>query len=157
MAINSLPFLALIVAVFALYYIVPSLFGRSQSKRWGTYQNVVLLLASYFFYAYADLRMLPLLLVVTVAFYFIGIGIEKHEDHPLADRLLLLGVVLGVGMLVYFKYTNFFIQSFVDAFRLFGKELSVSTLSIILPVGISFYTFTALSYSIDVYQKKVDA
>jgi len=68
-----------------------------------------------------------------------------------------LGVILlNVGILVYYKYTNFFIQTFVDAFMLFGKELSVSTLSIILPVGISFYTFTALSYSIDVYQRRVE-
>ena len=157
MAINSLPFLALIVAVFALYYIVPSLLGRSQSKWWGTYQNVVLLLTSYFFYAYADLRMLPLLLVVTVAFYFIGIGIEKHEDHPLADRLLLLGVVLGVGMLVYFKYTNFFIQSFASLLGCFGLHTSWHSLRIIVPLGISFFTFRLVSYVIEVHRGMMSA
>ena len=66
-------------------------------------------------------------------------------------------IVLNLGILFGFKYYNFFVQAFVDSFSLFGKELSVSTLKIILPVGISFYTFTALSYSIDVYQRKVEA
>ena len=66
-------------------------------------------------------------------------------------------VLLNVGILVYYKYSNFFIQSFADMFHLLGQEVPVSTLKIILPVGISFYTFSALSYSIDVYQKKVEA
>ena len=157
MAINSLPFLALAVVVFALYYIVPSLFGRPQSKQWGIYQNVVLLLASYFFYGYADLRMLPLLLIVTVAFYFIGIGIEKPEDYPLADRLLLLGVVLGVGMLVYFKYTNFFIQSFANLLGCFGLHTNWHSLRIIVPLGISFFTFRLVSYVIEVHRGMMSA
>lgn len=66
-------------------------------------------------------------------------------------------ILLNLGILFGFKYYNFFVQAFVDSYSLFGKELSVSTLKIILPVGISFYTFTALSYSIDVYQRKIEA
>ena len=66
-------------------------------------------------------------------------------------------ILLNLGILFGFKYYNFFVQAFVDSFSPLGKELSVSTLKIILPVGISFYTFTALSYSIDVYQRKVEA
>ena len=157
MAINSLPFLALLAVVFLLYYVVPSVLGRSQSKHWSTYQNVVLLLASYFFYAYTDLLMLPLLLVVTGAFYFIGIGIERHEDQPLADRLLLLGIVLGVGMLVYFKYTNFFIQSFANLLNCIGLHTNWHSLRIIVPLGISFFTFRLVSYVIDVHRGMMSA
>lgn len=80
----------------------------------------------------------------------------RSEEKRMRLSISLSVILLNIGILVYYKYTNFFIQSFVDAFHLFGRELSVSTLSIILPVGISFYTFTALSYSIDVYQKKVE-
>lgn len=157
MAINSLPFLALLAVVFLLYYVVPSVLGRSQSKHWSTYQNVVLLLASYFFYAYTDLLMLPLLLVVTVALYFIGIGIERHEDQPLADRLLLLGIVLGVGMLVYFKYTNFFIQSFANLLNCIGLHTNWHSLRIIVPLGISFFTFRLVSYVIEVHRGMMSA
>ena len=134
MAINSLVFFVFFSVVFVLYY-MPFL-----KKGYGTYQNVILLLSSYFFYSYADLRMLPLLLVVTAVFYLIGIGIEKNEDKPLADRLLLLGIVLGVGMLVYFKYTNFFIQSFSNLLNSIGLHTSWPSLKIIVPLGISFFT-----------------
>ena len=69
---------------------------------------------------------------------------------------LIISLIINLGVLFFFKYYNFFIESFVDAFSLFGKHLNINTLKIILPVGISFYTFTALSYTIDVYKKKVD-
>ncbi|MBQ6068566.1 MAG: MBOAT family protein [Bacteroidales bacterium] len=150
MAINSLPFLAFFVVVFALYYLPI----RRQS---GLYQNVVLLLASYFFYGYADLRMLPLLLAATVVFYFIGIGIERNEDKPWADRLLLLGIVAGVGMLVYFKYTNFFIQSFGNLLGCFGLPTNWHSLKIIVPLGISFFTFRLVSYVIEVHRGMMSA
>ncbi|MBO4600502.1 MAG: MBOAT family protein [Bacteroidales bacterium] len=150
MAINSLPFLALLAIVFALYFLP---FRQHRAA----YQNWVLLLASYFFYGYADLRMLPLLLVVTIVFYFIGIGIEKHEDTKLADRLLLLGVVAGVGMLVYFKYTNFFIQSFSDLLNWMGLHTNWHSLKIIVPIGISFFTFRLVSYVIEVHRGMMSA
>lgn len=150
MVINSLSFVVFFVVVFFLYYL-PS------QRRGALWQNVVLLLASYFFYGYADSRMLPLLLVVTILFYFIGIGIEKNEDKPLADRLLLLGVVLGVGMLVYFKYTNFFIQSFSNLLNLIGLETSWSSLRIIVPLGISFFTFRLVSYVIEIHRGAMSA
>ena len=145
MAINSLPFLVFFAVVFALYFLP---FKQHRA----TYQNVVLLVASYFFYGYADLRMLPLLLMVSVAFYFIGIGIEKYEDTKAADRLLLLGIVLGVDMLVYFKYTNFFIQSFGNLLSCLGLNTSWHTLKIIVPLGISFFTFRIVSYVIEVHR-----
>ena len=151
MAINSFVFLAFFAVVFALYYLPFLKKGQS------TYQNVILLLSSYFFYGYADLRMLPLLLVVTAAFYLIGIGIEKNEDKPLADRLLLLGILLGVGMLVYFKYTNFFIQSFSNLLNSIGLHTSWPSLKIIVPLGISFFTFRLVSYVIEVHRGMMSA
>ena len=122
-----------------------------------TYQNIVLLLASYFFYGFADMRMLPLLVGVTLIFYYIGIGIDKYEDTKSADRLLLLGVVLGIGMLVYFKYTNFFIHSFSDLFACFGLQTNWHSLKIIVPLGISFFVFRLVSYVIEVHRGMMPA
>ena len=150
MVINSLSFVVLFVVVFLLYYL-------PLRQRGSVWQNVVLLLASYFFYGYADLRMLPLLFAITVVLYLIGIGIEKNEDKPLADRLLLLGVVLGVGMLVYFKYTNFFIQSFGNLLNSIGLATSWSSLRIIVPLGISFFTFRLVSYVIEIHRGAMSA
>ena len=150
MAINSFPFFALFAVVFVLYFLP---FRRHKV----TYQNSVLLLASYFFYGFADLRMLPLLIGVTIVFYFIGIGIEKFEDTKRADHLLLLGVVLGVGMLVYFKYTNFFIQSFSDLLACFGLQTNWHSLKIIVPLGISFFVFRLVSYVIEVHRGMMTA
>ena len=150
MVINSLSFVVFFVVVFFLYYLPL----RQRGAMW---QNVVLLLASYFFYGYADLCMLPLLLVVTAVFYLIGIGIEKNEDKPLADCLLLLGVVSGVGMLVYFKYTNFFIQSFGNLLNSIGFKTSWSSVRIIVPLGISFFTFRLVSYVIEIHRGLMSA
>ena len=150
MAINSLPFVLFFVTVFALYYLP---FGQ----RTTVWQNIVLLLASYFFYGYADLKMLPLLIGVTTLFYFIGIGIEKYEDTKRADRRMLLGIFLGVGMLVYFKYTNFFIQSFGNLLNSIGLHTSLPSLKIIVPLGISFFTFRLVSYVIEVHRGTMPA
>lgn len=120
-------------------------------------QNAFLTAASLFFYGFLDYRFLGLLLLTALSTFYGGLWISKTENDKRRWWISLGVIVLNLGILVYYKYTNFFIQSFVDVFRLFGQELSMSTLKIILPVGISFYTFTALSYSIDVYQKKVEA
>lgn len=77
------------------------------------------------------------------------------EERKQSKWILIGTVVLNIGILFFFKYYNFFVQAFVDAFSLMGMNISVHTLKILLPVGISFYTFTALSYSIDVYMRKV--
>ena len=69
---------------------------------------------------------------------------------------MFLSLLVNLGFLVYFKYTNFFIDTFIDSFKLFGKDIEISTLSIILPVGISFYTFQTLSYTIDIYRKQLE-
>lgn len=80
----------------------------------------------------------------------------QTEERNRRKWFLTGAIVLNIGILFFFKYYNFFVQAFVDAFSLMGKEVSGSTLKILLPVGISFYTFTALSYTIDVYQRKVE-
>lgn len=150
MAINSVAFFVFFVIVFGLYYL-------PIKKRKKEYQNVLLLLASYFFYGYADFRMLPLVILVTGVFYLLGRGIEKYEDTKNSDRLLVLGVVLGVGMLVYFKYTNFFIHSFNDLLNSCGLHTSWHSLKIIVPLGISFFVFRLVSYVIEVHRGMMPA
>lgn len=148
MAFTSFEFFLFLPVVFLLYW----LFCNKRK----TLQNGLLVLASLFFYGCWDWRFLGLLLVTALSTFGCGLWMSKTVEARNRWWISFGVIVLNLGILVYYKYTNFFIQSFVDMFRLFGQELSVSTLSIILPVGISFYTFTALSYSIDVYQKKVE-
>ncbi|MFK2819093.1 MBOAT family O-acyltransferase [Flavobacteriaceae sp. LMIT009] len=87
--------------------------------------------------------------------FIIGRAIYKEEKGTRRKILLFISLFVNIGLLGFFKYFNFFITSFVDAFSLFGKELEISTLNIILPVGISFYTFQTLSYTIDIYRRKL--
>lgn len=149
MAFTSFEYFVFLPIVFLLYWLV-----FKKNKQW---QNGLLVAASLTFYGWWDWRFLGLLLVTALSSFFGGLCMSRITSQRKRWWISFGVIVLNVGILVYYKYTNFFIQSFLDAFRLFGKELSVSTLHIILPVGISFYTFTALSYSIDVYQKKVEA
>jgi D-alanyl-lipoteichoic acid acyltransferase DltB (MBOAT superfamily) len=117
----------------------------------------VLLLSSYYFYSCWDWRFLSLIILSTIVDYCIGLGL-KNESHFISIRKLLLWISIGVniGLLGFFKYYNFFIEQFTAAFTLFGTSFEGSTISIILPVGISFYTFQTLSYTIDVYRKKIE-
>lgn len=150
MSITSFEFLLFISIVFLLYWLF--------CKKNKTLQNGLLVVASLVFYGWWNWKCLGLLLLTAFSTYFAAQLMGKHEaDHKKRWWLSFGAILLNLGILVYFKYFNFFIQSFVDAFSLFGKELSISTLKIILPVGISFYTFSALSYSIDVYAKRTTA
>ncbi|HCY80293.1 MAG TPA: membrane-bound O-acyltransferase family protein, partial [Xanthomarina gelatinilytica] len=88
--------------------------------------------------------------------FIVGQKLYKEENNAKRKHYLMISLFVNLGLLVYFKYTNFFIETFVDSFRIFGKELEVSTLNIILPVGISFYTFQTLSYTIDIYRKQLE-
>ena len=152
MVFNSTTFFLFFVVVFFLYW-----FAGKNSK---TLQNWILLLSSYFFYGYASLKIVPILLLATVIFYTLGIYIGKAWDREdakgekIAGWLTATGVVLGVGFLLYFKYLNFFIQSFVDLFNLFGLHTSWHTMKIIMPLGISFFTFKLLAYVLDVQHGK---
>lgn len=146
MLFNSLDFAIFFPIVFALYWLV----ARNLTLR-----NVLILVASYTFYGWWDWRFLFLIAVSTIVDFYVGKQMHKVEDKGKRKQLLLVSLFVNLGFLVYFKYTNFFIESFVDSFRLFGNELEVSTLNIILPVGISFYTFQTLSYTIDIYRKQL--
>ena len=119
-------------------------------------QNGLIVAASLVFYGWWDWRFLGLLLLTAFSTFFAGWLLGRISEGKRRWWINVGTIVLNVGILFIFKYFNFFVQSFADAFSLFGAEVGVHTLKILLPVGISFYTFTALSYSIDVYQRKID-
>lgn len=148
MVFNSTPFVLFFVVVFFVYW-----FPLKKNTK---AQNVFLLVASYFFYGYADWKMLPLLMVSTVVFYFLGIGIGRSESDKKASWLRVLGVALGVGLLLYFKYLNFFIESFASLFESMGLHTNWHTFNIVMPLGVSFFTFRLISYVIDVYTGEVE-
>ena len=147
MLFNSIDFAIFLPVVFALYWLI------QRHLKW---QNALLVLASFVFYGWWDWRFLSLIVFSSTLDYFVGIGLAKTDLPKKRKLLLLTSVVVNLGFLGFFKYFNFFAQSFADAFTLFGSHLSPTRLSIVLPVGISFYTFQTLSYSIDVYRRKLD-
>lgn len=146
MVFNSLTFLLFFIAVFLIYW-----FPLKNTTRG---QNIFLLLASYFFYGYADWKMLPLLIVATLIFYYLGKAIAGAKSEKQGYWLTFAGVALGVGTLLYFKYFNFFIESFASMFNAVGLHANLHTFNIIMPLGISFFTFRLLSYIIDIYRGK---
>jgi D-alanyl-lipoteichoic acid acyltransferase DltB (MBOAT superfamily) len=148
MVFNSIPFVLFFVVVFFMYWFLL----RKSTKA----QNVFLLVASYFFYGYANWKMLPLLMVSTIAFYFLGIGIGRAKTERDASCLKVLGVVLGVGLLLYFKYLNFFISSFSDLFESLGLHTNWHTFNIIMPLGVSFFTFKLISYVLDIHNGEIE-
>ena len=148
MVVNSLAFLWFFVVVLAVYYIC-------QPKRQA--QNLFLLACSYWFYAQIDIKMAGLLAVLTLVFWFIGRSIEQaigQQQERRASRLTTLSVVVGIGALFYFKYLNFFIDSFVAAANVVGLHLSWTGSHIVVPVGLSFFTFKLMSYTLDIYHGK---
>ncbi|WP_455640353.1 MBOAT family O-acyltransferase [Parabacteroides sp.] len=159
MLFNSFEFALYLPIVFLLYWFV---FNRN--IRW---QNLFVVIASYVFYGWWDTRFLLLIGLTTCVSFVTGLWIDcfRKQDqgktlpwYKNRAQLVCAGNILfNLGILAYFKYCNFFIESFVDFFRLFGVSLTVRSLQVILPVGISFYTFQALSYSIDVYKGKLAA
>ena len=148
MLFNSIEFLLFLPTVFVLYWFV----FKNQLKA----QNLLLLIVSYIFYGWWDWRFLSLIIASTFLDYFVALALQK-SDNP-HKRKLLLGLSLfgNLGMLGFFKYYNFFVTSWIEAWSSVGITLEASTLKIILPVGISFYTFQTLSYTIDVYRKQME-
>jgi alginate O-acetyltransferase complex protein AlgI len=116
-----------------------------------------LLVVSYFFYACWDYRFLFLLIFSTLLDYFTGIKMDKETKPGKRKFWFWLSVTVNLGFLGIFKYYNFFAASFADALSLIGVKASLGTLNVILPVGISFYTFHGLSYIIDIYKKRIPA
>ncbi|MFQ3332218.1 MAG: alginate O-acetyltransferase complex protein AlgI [Flavobacteriales bacterium] len=147
MLFNSLEFGLFLPIVFILYWFV----ANNNLK----IQNCLLLGASYFFYGWWDWRFLSLIILSSFIDYFIGIFLISENREKRRKLLLMLSIFVNLGLLGFFKYYNFFIDSFADSFTFFGSTINASRLSIILPVGISFYTFQTLSYTIDVYKKKL--
>lgn len=149
MLFNSLEFLVFLPLVFFLYWVV--------FKKNLMYQNILIIIASYIFYGSWDWRFLVLIMLSTLVDYYVGQQIFKNiDDTRKAKYWLWASVAFNLGMLGFFKYFNFFIDSFVDMFSVFGYEMkSRWMLRVILPVGISFYTFQTMSYSFDIYYKKL--
>ena len=149
MLFNSIQYLIFLPIVFLLYWFV--------FKRKLKYQNGLIIIASYIFYGWWDWRFLFLIMFSTLLDYYVGQKIfENLDQKKKAKYWLWLSVACNVGLLGFFKYYNFFIDSFVEMFSAVGYEMkSTWTLRIILPVGISFYTFQTMSYSFDIYYKKL--
>ena len=147
MLFNSIDFAIFLPVVFVLYWFV---FKNSLK-----YQNLLIVAASYVFYGWWDWRFLGLIIFSTVLDFFIGKSLEKAKLELNRKLLLYTSITANLGVLGVFKYFDFFVSNFIDAFSLFGVEISAGSLNIILPVGISFYTFQTLSYSIDVYRRKL--
>ena len=146
MVFNSLEFFIFLPVVFILYWFV--------LKKNLKVQNVFLLLCSYLFYGWWDWRFLSLIFLSTLVDYFIGLQI--HKDTNRKRIWLWCSVLFNIGLLGFFKYFNFFIASWIDACQLVGYDIkSTWTLKILLPVGISFYTFQTMSYSFDIYYQRL--
>jgi D-alanyl-lipoteichoic acid acyltransferase DltB (MBOAT superfamily) len=149
MAFNSLNFVGFFLLLFVLYWFVVN----RQLKL----QNLLLLVASYFFYACWDWRFLFLLAFSTLLDYFSGLKIEQAATQHRRKTWLVLSIGINLSFLAFFKYYNFFIAEVSSALLHAGVRVSPWTIKIILPVGISFYTFHGLSYIIDIYKKRINA
>lgn len=144
MLFNSIDFALFLPIVFALYWLLNRFHVR--------YQNALIVAASYVFYGWWDWRFLSLILFSTIVDFTIGIRLENAKKPGLRKALLWTSILVNLGFLGFFKYYNFFLDNFVEVFTFFGASFSAQSLNIILPVGISFYTFQTLSYTIDVYK-----
>jgi D-alanyl-lipoteichoic acid acyltransferase DltB (MBOAT superfamily) len=149
MLFNSIAFLIFLPIVFSLYW-----FALKKNLK---LQNILLIIASYIFYGWWDWRFLILLVASSCTDFFLGLAIGKQEDAKKRKRLLILSLIINLGILGFFKYFNFFVDSFISSFASLGVHLDSRTLNIILPVGISFYTFQSLSYTIDIYRRQLEA
>ena len=149
MLFNSIEFLLFLPTIFILYWFV---FNKNLK-----YQNTLILVSSYVFYGWWDYRFLSLIFLSTVVDYVIGLSISDQSSKKKQKLLLWGSVLFNLSVLGFFKYYNFFVDSWVELFSSLGYEIkSIWTLNIILPVGISFYTFQTMSYTIDVYRKKLE-
>lgn len=149
MLFNSIHFAIFLPIVFILYWFV-----TNKSLK---LQNFLLLVASYFFYACWDWRFLFLLMFSTLLDYFTGIKMQDSEKSSRKKFWFGLSVILNLGFLGVFKYYNFFADSFAEAISHLGLKINPWMLDVILPVGISFYTFHGLSYVIDIYKERIQA
>ena len=148
MLFNSINFAFFFPIVFCVYWFV-----LKKNYKW---QNLFLLFASYFFYACWDWRFMFLLAFSTILDFLCGLKIFSASTKKQKQFLLFLWTGINIGFLGFFKYYNFFIESFQELLLQVGLTPHFYTLSIILPVGISFYTFHGLSYVLDIYNEKIE-
>lgn len=148
MLFNSLDFAVFLPIVFILYWFVTAKNLKLQ--------NTLIVVSSFVFYGWWDWRFLSLLLFSSLVDFGLGLALQKEGNDQKRKLLLGLSLFLNLGLLGFFKYFNFFIENFKSAFTFFGRPLDLPSLDIILPVGISFYTFQTLSYGIDVYRRKLE-
>ena len=147
MLFNTVDFAVFLPIVLLLYW---SVFKNSLRL-----QNIFIVLVSYFFYACWDWRFLGLIFLSSLVDYTIGLQFNKPLSQQYKKYLLGFSVLFNLGLLFTFKYFNFFIDTFTSVFSFFGTQIQPTSISIILPVGISFYTFQTLSYTIDLYKEKI--
>jgi len=148
MLFNSIDFAVFLPIVFFLYWFV-----FKKNLKW---QNFLIIIASYIFYGWWDWKFLWLILFSTIVDYFVGLFLFKTEYQPKRKLILWISIICNLGLLGAFKYYDFFLENFKSAFSVFGYGLNINSLNIILPVGISFYTFQSLSYSLDIYKKRIE-
>ena len=148
MLFDSFDFAIFLPLVFAIYW--------SISKYGVRLQNAFLVLVSYIFYSWWDWRFLGLIILSSIVDYGVARMIHKSDSDRRKKNLLYLSILLNLGILSVFKYYNFFIENFESIFSVFGSSMMFSRLDLILPVGISFYTFQTMSYTIDVYRGKLE-
>lgn len=146
MVFNSFDFLVFLPIVFLLYWL--SIKGIKH------YQNYILIIASLIFYGWADLRFLALILINSSLIFWLALQIENSSKESKKRILFWIGVIFNIGTLLYFKYFNFFIEGFETLLSSFGMSLSIATKKILIPLGISFYTFQTLGYLIDTFNEE---
>lgn len=147
MLFNSIDFAIFLPIVFILYWFV---FQKNLKA-----QNIFLIIVSSIFYAWWDWRFLSLLFILIIVSYFVGLALILQDSSNKRRTLILISILVNVGVLGFFKYYNFFVDSFNSAFTILGTGINLTSLNIILPLGISFYIFKILGYSIDVYNRKL--
>jgi D-alanyl-lipoteichoic acid acyltransferase DltB (MBOAT superfamily) len=146
---NSITFLVFFIIFFQLYWLI-------NNKLSITIRNIFTIVASYLFYGWWDYRFLSLIIISSAADFSIGLFFKKTKKNRQRKMLLISSIIINLGILGVFKYFNFFIDSFTDLLNLCSIQMGTNTLKIVLPVGISFYTFQTLSYTIDIYKRKIN-
>ncbi|PKL40153.1 MAG: membrane-bound O-acyltransferase family protein [Candidatus Riflebacteria bacterium HGW-Riflebacteria-1] len=148
MLFNSLDFAVFLPVVFFLYWFV--------APKHLKLQNALIVCASAVFYGWWDWRFLGLIFISSLVDFWVGLKLAQYDSPLKRKALLALSIFANLGILGLFKYYNFFLANLATAFAFWGRDINVTSLSIVLPVGISFYTFQTMSYSIDVYKRKLE-
>ena len=149
MIFNSFAFYLFFLVFFIFYYFI----AKESKAR----QNLVLFIGSYIFYGFADWKIVPILLIATIVTFLLGKEINNSKSKRKSSLLSTFGVLSGVGLLIYFKYFNFFIESFSNLFDFIGLKSNLGTFNIIMPLGISFFTFKLISYVVDINRGKIQS